>query len=130
MRVCSESRPPKRRTKYSARQQTIPQTRPKPRTITRIVRFGNEAGRISIGNDTTAAKATFKPIPARKSTRSVLERRPPVKRDQRDSRETTLAQLDRIRANSLTDLRVEGGSRVARASRLRFQFLQLRKSTE
>jgi hypothetical protein len=46
---------------------------------TRAIRFGNEAGRISIGKDTTAgAKSTFKPIPARKSTHSVLERRQPV----------------------------------------------------
>src|SRR5690242_17177977 len=74
MRVCSDRRPPRRRTKYSARQQTIPQTSALPRIITRAIRFGNAAGRISIGKATTAAKATFKPIPARKSTRSVLER--------------------------------------------------------
>lgn len=75
MRVCSDKRPPKRRTKYSPRQQTIPQTSALPRIITRAIRFGHEAGEISIGKDTGLQdKPIFKPIPARKSTQSVLSR--------------------------------------------------------
>lgn len=77
----------------------MPQTRALPRIITRAIRCGNEAGRISIGEDTTAAKATFKPIPARKSTRSVLPEAAAGKPGRIQPERQLLGRLDRIRAN-------------------------------
>ena len=74
MRVCSESRPAQRRKKYSVRQPAIPQPSPARRSSTRAVRFGNEGGAISIGQNKDLQQLIFKSIPARKSTQSVLLR--------------------------------------------------------
>ena len=52
-----------------------PQSNPLPRTITRVVRFDNEAGAFSIDKKKLACwQSIFKSIPARKSTLGVLTR--------------------------------------------------------
>src|SRR5215831_17362439 len=102
MRVCSESRPPKRRTKYSPRQPMIPQSSPLPRRITRAIRFGNEAGRVSMrqlhrgGGQGNIQAYSRKKVHAKRS----FGRLSAGKLGRKYSQETTLAQLDRIRANS------------------------------
>src|SRR5260221_13149155 len=72
-RFCSESFPPARGNIYSARQQMIPQSKPPPRTITRAIRFGNEAGAISIDKISWLASKPYSSLfPQESPRRGVL----------------------------------------------------------